>query len=146
MTQFVSYEIHTYRAGQWKIDSVYDDREIAVYEAQRLQGTGRFAALRVVEEKFDSDSGKILNKTVFRAAKVDESNAEALEHQKAVRQEAQAKAAKKAPAGEFKKTDAPSPDAKSSGFSPIVLTLTLGAIVLAGIGAIVGLRYIAGAM
>jgi ferric-dicitrate binding protein FerR (iron transport regulator) len=142
VADFVSYEIHTYRNGQWKIDSVYDDREIALYEAQRLQGLGRAAGIRVVEERFNSDSGKINNRTIFRAAKADEANNEALERQKAARNEVQAKQASKAARGELKPSE---PPAERPRPSPIALTLTLGAIVLAGIGVIVALRYLAGA-
>lgn len=141
MTNFVSYEIHTYRGGQWKIDSVYDDREIAMYEAQRLQNQGRAAGIRVVEEKYNSDSGKIVNRTIFRAAKVDDANNEALERQKAARAEAPAP---RKPSDAEMTAVAPPPAAKPSGPSMVVLMLTLGAIVLAGIFAIIGLRYLAG--
>jgi hypothetical protein len=143
VADFVSYEIHAYRSGQWKIDSVYDDREIALYEAQRLHGLGRAAGIRVVEERFNSESGKISNRTIFRAAKVDEANNEALDRQKAVRDEVEAKRAARAPQGELKAS--PPTAAAKPGPGPVALTLTLGAIVLAGIGVIIALRYLAGA-
>lgn len=143
MSGNVSYELQTFLGGVWKIDSVYDDRQIAVYEAQRLHGSGRYPAIRVVEEKYER-SGKIATKTVFRAAKVDETNTDTIERQKTARQEVTA-ARKAAGAGEFKK-GAGNPRAQKSGPGAVALTLILGSIVLAGILVIVGIRYLFGAI
>ncbi len=138
----ISYEIQTFLGGAWKIDSVYDDRSIAVYEAQRVHAGGRYSAVRVVEERFDAASGKIVSKTVFRAAKADAENAEAIERQKTVRHEVEA-ARKATGAGEFNKGPGQRP-AKKSGPGAVTLTLILGAIALAGIGLMVGLQYLFG--
>ena len=144
MANLVGYELHTYRGGVWKIDSIYDDREIAVFEAQRVIGSGRFSAVRVVEERFDDASGKSTTKTVFRSAKADEDNAEAAERQKTVRREVQ-EARKAASVGDFKRSaNRHAQQAASSGPGAVTLILILGGLVLAGIGAIIGVRYLFG--
>lgn len=143
MANLVGYELHTYRGGTWKIDSIYDDREIAIFEAQRVFASGRFTAIRVVEERFDQASGKASTKTVFRSAKSDDENTEAVERQKAARREAQ-EARKAAGAGDFEPGAGRPAAADSSGPGAVTLVLILGGLVLAGIGAIVGVRYIFG--
>ena len=48
------FEIHTYRSGTWKIDSVFDDR--------------------VVEETFDDESQQGGTRTIYRSNKADKIN------------------------------------------------------------------------
>ncbi len=144
MTQLVGYELHTYLGGAWKIDSVFDDREIAIFEAQRVHDSGRFSAVRVVEERFDPATDKTRTKTVFRAAKADDQNAESLERQKAARREVQQARRSGAAAG-FKPGSRAPAQAVSEGPGAVALVLILGGIVLAGIGVIVGLNYLFGA-
>lgn len=143
MSDNVSYELQTYLGGAWKIDSIYDDRQIAIYEAQRLHAGGRFSAVRVIEERFDENHGRITSKTVFRAAKADKSNVDAMERQKTVRREVQ-QARKAAGVGEYKKRGGTGA-AERSGPGPVALTLILGGLILAGIGVILALRYMSGA-
>ena len=143
MSSLVGYELHTYRGGTWKIDSVYDDREIAIFEAQRVFESGRYSAVRVVEERFDEASGKASTKTVFRSSKSDSENAQAMERKKTARREVQ-EARKTASVGEFKPSGRRSQRQAKSGPGPIALILILGALVLAGIGAIVGMRQFFG--
>lgn len=83
----VSYEIQTFQGGQWKIDSMFDNREWAVAEAERLGRNGKFAAVRVVEERYDDDSGKTQAKVILKVSKLDEGNQAATQRQKEVRQE-----------------------------------------------------------
>jgi hypothetical protein len=138
----VSFELHTYTGGVWKIDSVYDDRQIAVYEAQRVHAGGRYSAIRVVEERFDADSGKITSKTVFRASKTEAANADTMERQKTTRREVR-EARRAAGNREFKESAAGRPRLpRKSGPGPVALTLLFGVIVLAGIGMIIGIRYL----
>lgn len=143
MSDNVTYELQTYLGGVWKIDSVYDDRQIAVYEAQRIHAGGRFSAVRVVAEIYDENAGRMVSKTVFRAAKADETNADAMDRQKTARREV-AQARKAAGIGEFKKK--PAPPAKRSGPSPVALTLIFGGLILAGIAIIAVLEHLFGAI
>ena len=61
-----AFEIHTFREGQWKVDSVYDDRELAMHEARKVDENGRYAGVRVIEEKYDESSDLTTTRTIFR--------------------------------------------------------------------------------
>lgn len=68
------YEIHTYRSGTWKIDSVFDDRDLALMEAERVDHSNRFPAVRVVEETFDDVSQEGGTRTIYRSSKAEKIN------------------------------------------------------------------------
>lgn len=63
----VAYEIHTFRDGAWKIDSVFDDKDLAVLEAQRIERARRYAGVRVVEETFDEVTDRAVTRTIYRS-------------------------------------------------------------------------------
>lgn len=69
------FEIHTYRNGSWKIDSVFDDRDLALMEADRIDRSNRYSAVRVVEETFDDETEKGGTRTIFRSTKAERINA-----------------------------------------------------------------------
>jgi len=81
-----SFELQSFQAGNWKIDSIYDDKELAVDMAKRLLGSRRATAMRVVEERF-GDDGELKSRVVFRQSLVDDTNAEALERKIQVQKE-----------------------------------------------------------
>ena len=60
-----AFEIHTFHNGNWKIESVFDDRDIALFEASRMELSSRFAGVRVVEETFDEDSQECSTRTIY---------------------------------------------------------------------------------
>lgn len=117
----ILFEIHTFRDGKWKIDSVFDDKDLAIYEAQRMEKGGRFSAVRVVQEIYDEETQRTTVRTVYRTTKVDSGNVEA------TRRRAQPLSVAAPP---------PPPRPKKPGISPIALLLTLIVIVLGGIGAL----------
>ena len=41
MSDMKAFEIYTYQSSKWKIDSVFDDRDLALFEAQRMDESGR---------------------------------------------------------------------------------------------------------
>lgn len=61
-----AFEIHTFKDGQWKIDSVFDDRELALHEARKVDESGRYSSLRVIEENYDETSDLTTTRTIFR--------------------------------------------------------------------------------
>ena len=61
-----AFEIHTFKDGQWKIDSVFDDRELALHEARKVEEGGRYSSLRVIEENYDEVSDLTTTRTIFR--------------------------------------------------------------------------------
>jgi len=129
----VVFEIHTFREGVWKIDSVFDDKDLAVVEAQRMERAGRYSAIRVVEETFDEQTEKGNTRTVYRSTKVDRVNIESAERRKAP--SIIAAPPKKAV-----------PKKAQASFTRIMImaSLTLGAIVMAGIGIMYALHSLAG--
>ena len=128
----VVFEIHTFREGVWKIDSVFDDKELAVTEAQRMERSGRYSAIRVVEESFDEQTDKGNTRTVYRSTKVDRVNTETAERRKAPSTIA-------APPRKL-----PPKKAQASFTKMMVMAcLTLGAIVIAGMGIMYALHTLA---
>jgi|LNFM01.1.fsa_nt_gb hypothetical protein len=129
----VVFEIHTFREGVWKIDSVFDDKELAVTEAQRMERAGRYSAIRVVEETFDEQTEKGNTRTVYRSTKVDRVNTESAER-------------RKAPSTIAAPPKKAVPKKAQASFTRIMImaSLTLGAIVMAGIGIMYALHSLAG--
>lgn len=74
MAMLKVFEIHTYRNGSWKIDSVFDDRDLALMEADRIDRSSRYSAVRVVEETFDDETEKGGTRTIFRSTKAERIN------------------------------------------------------------------------
>lgn len=146
MLGYLNFELQTYANGVWKIDSVYDDRKIALYEAQRLQQSGRHSAIRVVEERLNHKTGNYFSKTIFRATKTDDANAEALERRKVMRQGEQ-ETRRIAGNTDIEERAVYRPRLpRRSGPGPVALTLLFGLIVLTGIGCIITLRRLFGAI
>lgn len=114
----ILFEIHTFRDGKWKIDSVFDDKDLAIYEAQRMEKGGRFSAVRVVQETYDEETQKTGTRTVYRTTKVDRLNVDV------ERRRAQPLTVAAPPKP---------PKPKKPGISPVMMLLTLTAIVLGGI-------------
>lgn len=73
-TVMKAFEIHTFINGRWKIDSVFDDKELALFEAQRMDKSSRYSGVRVVEEAFDERSNKTSTRTIFRGTKATQAN------------------------------------------------------------------------
>jgi hypothetical protein len=61
-----AYEIHTYREGQWKVDSVFDDRDLALHEARKVDENRRYTGIRVIEENYDAATDLTTTRTIFR--------------------------------------------------------------------------------
>lgn len=67
-----TYELHTYLKGVWKIDSMFDDPEIAIEEAKRVEESRRYSGIRVIEEVYDQDKNRTSTRTIFRGGVVNE--------------------------------------------------------------------------
>ena len=83
----VAYEVHTFQGGNWKIDSFFDDRQLAVATAERLRESDRYSAVRVVEESYDNETKESLTRVIFSKSKVDGNNVEARKRKAAVARE-----------------------------------------------------------
>lgn len=64
-----SFELQTYKAGKWEIDSYYDDRDLALSEAERVDATGRHSGVRVVEENYDETTNRSSYHVIFTKMK-----------------------------------------------------------------------------
>lgn len=66
-----AYEIQTYHGGRWKIDAVFDDRALAMFEAQRMDEGNRYSGVRVVEETFNVSTQKTSIRTIYRGGRAE---------------------------------------------------------------------------
>ncbi|MCH8918151.1 MAG: hypothetical protein E2O90_03010 [Alphaproteobacteria bacterium] len=67
MAKLTVFEIHILRDDGWKIESIYDDRELAVMEGERMGRSPRYKVVRVVEETFDEETEKASTRTIYRS-------------------------------------------------------------------------------
>ncbi|MDH3472794.1 MAG: hypothetical protein OEM59_03795 [Rhodospirillales bacterium] len=136
----VAYEVHIYDGGDWQIASMFNERELALMEARRIEEGLRRRETRVVEESHDEDSGRTRTKIIYTTPKLRARETPA--------------PAKPAPAPAQPKKAAPQaavaertptrrrPPAKKSEPSLTVIALTLILIVGLGVAGIVALRYL----
>ena len=131
-----AFEIQTYQDGKWKIDSVFDDRDLALFEARRVDEGSRYAGVRVIEEIYDEVSDLTTTRTIFRGAKAD-------------RQErARKAAASKRKSGASPAVAARDPGRKGKAPAParsstmLVPVLILALLVVAGLAALLGLQQL----
>ncbi|NBP73506.1 MAG: hypothetical protein EBU57_10195 [Alphaproteobacteria bacterium] len=143
MSDMKAFEIHTFQSGKWKIDSVFDDRDLALFEAQRMDESGRYTGIRVIEEIYVESTQETKTRTIFRGSKVEQANAEQL--QKAKQTRANAARAKKKPQGDVAQRKAAAKrrkvKKKSNPVRLIVITLI---IAIAAGGAMFGLQFAQG--
>ncbi len=66
------FEIHTLKGGAWKIDSIFDDRELAVMEGERVGRSRGYEEVRVVEETFNEETELGGIRTIFRTVRDEE--------------------------------------------------------------------------
>lgn len=65
MSVSVSYELYKGRGGKWSLDSAFDDRAQAVYVANSLAEQLKGTDIKLVEERFDGESGDAREKVIF---------------------------------------------------------------------------------
>ena len=137
-----AFEIHIFREGKWKIDSIFDDFELAVFDARRMSESNRYSGVRVIEEIFDDNTGETRSRTVFKGAALDDHNAKALKTQTGVHKNAMAdrkqrtikKTARRKQTKKIVKQ-------KQTQIGLLKILFILSALVLGGIGMLVSLRY-----
>ncbi|HEX9837057.1 MAG TPA: hypothetical protein VGB90_09395 [Alphaproteobacteria bacterium] len=131
-----AYELQILQAGKWMIDSVFDDRGLALFEAERVEAGGRHAGVRVVEETFDQATQMTRARTIFRKVR------------QAPQPSAEAEAPDAAPARARRAQDEDAtpgggPRPVQAGRSESLrLVGVFGAITLGGVGVVLALRYL----
>lgn len=137
-----AFEIHTFQGGKWKIDSVFDDRELAVFEAQRMEGSKRYSGVRVVEENFDEQTHQTQTRTIYKGTVVDNQTLpEPIRKQAPGAKGPKSAARGGAAAGRRGTKGTVAPKAQKSNGLLIAL---LSIIVIGGISAMVALRFLSG--
>lgn len=126
MSTDVAYELHSFSGGRWKIQGFFDDRDIAVSEAHRMEEARRFPAVRVVEERFDPETGGYKSRTVYRSSALDEHNEHALKERADTRREVEA--------SRTAKPQAASKSAKAQSSSPALTMIAVKAVLLFALG------------
>lgn len=61
-----TYEVHTFRNGQWAFNFVFDDSDTALEEARRTERAGHHELVCVTEETIDEASDVATSRTIFR--------------------------------------------------------------------------------
>lgn len=132
-----AFEIHTYHDGKWKIDSVFDNRELALFEARRVDEGSRYTGVRVIEENYDEASDLTTTRTIFRGGTADRLE-KARKDPKAVKP----RGAHRRGAGSRETANNRRPRKKQKTSNILVPVLILGGLVLVGLAALFGLQEI----
>ncbi len=135
-----AFEIHTFHNGKWKIDSVFDDRDLALFEAGRMESSSRHAGGRVIEENYDEDTQECSTRTIYRGANdMQCKTAPKTKVRQDSRSGAPAKKLGREPDRKKRAKKSKNKKKKGIGFSIMILALAL----FGGVAAIVGLRLLA---
>jgi hypothetical protein len=135
-----AFELQIYQNGQWQFDSYFDDKDTVVSEAERMNASGRYSGVRVLEETYKEGSNACEYHVIFSRLGKDSGASNWRD-----RYQSAGSTAKPADdedvARRLKPKHRPQPRKKSS---PIGLIAVASVIVLLGIAAVIGLRSIAG--
>ena len=141
MSLLVAYEVHTFESGTWKITSMFNEKELALIEARRLEEGIRKRETRVVEESHDEDSGRTRTKVVYSTPRIRTDSA--LGQAQKPAQADKAPATKPEAVERRPRKPRPRPAVQDSGPSYMIITISFLLIVALGVGGLVGLRYLA---
>ncbi len=119
MARTVTYEIYTFKNGNWMVDSVHDDKQLAIHQARLLLDSRHHMAIRVVEESYDEAADRASSKVVYSKKKSDETP-------KSTYKKPEEKKEKDKPDTKIKKEK----KASSGSNTVIKFTLSLGGIAL----------------
>ncbi len=124
MAPNVSFEIYSYRNGNWSVDSVHDDKQLAIHQARLLLESRHHMAIKIMEESYDEATDKSTSKVVFSKKKSDEPP-------KSTYKKPEDKEKKEKAKPDSKKKKKKKKSARSSGSNAVIkLTLSVGGIAL----------------
>ncbi len=69
MAKTISYEVYAYKAGNWVIDSVYDDKQQALHEAKVLLESRHLSGVKIIQESYDNENDKTSAMVIFNETK-----------------------------------------------------------------------------
>ena len=127
MSALTAFEVQSFRNGNWKIETITDDKSLALHQAEQVIMNPAVAKVRVIEEAYDQASEQQKFRIVFLRDKKMPSRTQS------------------GPAPEKTQEVAPPPEitakpAAGRSASIAALSLKFGAIVCAGIAVIIALR------
>ncbi len=64
-----TYELQVYQNGSWQFDSYYDNKDLVLSEAERINAAGRYLGVRVLVEKFNEERQSSSFSTIFSRLK-----------------------------------------------------------------------------
>jgi len=138
MSKTTTFEIYSFKNGDWMIDSVHDDKQMALHQARMLIESPHHMAIRVLQEIYDDETDKSMSLVVFKQQKGEEKRKKGAEKQKKAATSAKKKKNGKSGSGATK--NKPKKKKKSS----FTRTIVLMALALGGVG--LGLIAIIGAL
>ena len=69
MSRICTFELHRCRGGRWTIDSIFDDRDLALVEGRNMLRRRYAQGVRVIEERMDEESGETTTRIIFQGRK-----------------------------------------------------------------------------
>ena len=131
MSKTTTFEIYSFKNGDWMIDSVHDDKQMALHQARMLLESPHHMAIRVLQEVYDDEIDKSMSSVVFKQQQGDEKR-------KKTSPPAKKKKSKKSGAGETKSKAGKKPKKKGTFTrTVIIMALAIGGVGL-GLIAIIG--------
>ncbi len=69
MASTKTFELYTFKQGNWYIDSVYDDKQQAMHEARILLESRHLTGVKIIQETYDEESEQSASMVVFNETK-----------------------------------------------------------------------------
>ncbi|NQV48572.1 MAG: hypothetical protein HQ504_12450 [Rhodospirillaceae bacterium] len=69
MARNVSFEIYSFKNGNWMLDSVHDDKNMAIHQSRMLVASPHHIAVRVIEESYDDATDQTMSKIIYKEKK-----------------------------------------------------------------------------
>ena len=69
MAKSVSFEIYSFKNGDWMLDSVHDDKNMAIHQGRMLIASPHHMAIRVIEESYDDATDNSMSKIIYKEQK-----------------------------------------------------------------------------
>lgn len=83
-TLVLDYAIYGERRGRWRLDSLFDDRDLAMFESQQLARRGYYAAVKV-EARGEGTADPAVPTTIFQSGGTTAAEVPPLRRTRAVR-------------------------------------------------------------
>ena len=141
MTMSVDYEVHIYERGDWQIASMSNDKDQALSEARRIEEGLKRRETRVIEERFDENTGRTRTKIIYTTPQLGSGEGRAASGTQRAQTGKAARAKRKTERNSIRAA-LTTPMKKDP--SLIVLVVTLAVIITFGLVGIALLRYFSG--